>query len=55
LGFYVGVIGAPWAANGKSERFAYLALERAELTLQEARVLGDGSVPLLWSIRSVAA
>jgi catechol 2,3-dioxygenase-like lactoylglutathione lyase family enzyme len=36
LGFYVGVIGFTVVFERQRERFAYLALERAELMLQEA-------------------
>jgi hypothetical protein len=36
LGFYVGVIGFTPVFQRQRERFAYLALERAELMLQEA-------------------
>lgn len=55
LAFYVGLIGFAVVLGRRHERFASLALDRAELMLQDADGPGDDSAPLLWLTRSAGA
>jgi len=55
LQFYVDIVGFGVVFERRAERLAYLALEDAELMLQEAAGRDGGSAPPHWNGPSVAA